>query len=74
MFEKVIQMFEHVILGFGVLIGELEHHGPDEDLAAGFSFTFTDGGEDAGDWWNGGGLLSMVLTLATILAIMWSLP
>ena len=28
---------------FGVLIGELEHHGADEDLAAGVCFPFTDG-------------------------------
>ena len=29
------------VLGFGVLIGELEHHRPDEDLAAGVCFSFT---------------------------------
>ena len=34
-------MFEYEILGFGVLIGELEHHGTDEDLAAGVDFSFT---------------------------------
>ena len=32
--EKVIQLSEYEILGFGVLICELEHHGPDEDLSA----------------------------------------
>ena len=34
-------MFEYEILGFGVLIGEFEHHSPDEDLAAGVDFSFT---------------------------------
>ena len=42
MFEKVVQLSEHEILGFGVLIGELEHHGPDEDLAAGVCLSFAD--------------------------------
>ena len=40
-FEKAVQMFEYVFLGFGVLIGELEHHSADEDLAAGVCFSFT---------------------------------
>ena len=39
-FEKVIQMSEHEVLGFWVLIGDLEHHGTDEDLAAGVCFSF----------------------------------
>ena len=40
MFEKVIQMSEHEVLGFWVLIGEFEHHSADEDLAAGVCFSF----------------------------------
>ena len=40
-FEKFIQMFDHELLDVGVLIGELEHHGTDEDLAAGVCFSFT---------------------------------
>ena len=40
-FEKFLQMLDHEILGFGVLIGELEHHSADEDLAAGVCFSFT---------------------------------
>ena len=39
-FEKVIQMFEYVFLGFGVLIGDLEQHSADEYLAAGVRFSF----------------------------------
>ena len=39
-FEKVIQMLDHELLDVGVLIGELEHHGPHEDLAAGVCFSF----------------------------------
>ena len=35
-------MSEHEFLGFWVLIGDLEHHGPDEDLAAGICFPFAD--------------------------------
>ena len=31
------------VLGFGVLIGELEHHSADEDLAAGVCFSFAPG-------------------------------
>ena len=38
--EKFIQMSEHEVLGFWVLIGDLEHHGPDEDLAASVYFSF----------------------------------
>ena len=42
-FEKVIQMLDHKLLDVGVLIGELEHHSADEDLAAGVCFSFADG-------------------------------
>ena len=45
MIEKLFQIFEHEILGFGVLIGELEHHSPDGDLAAGVCFSFAGGDE-----------------------------
>ena len=38
--EKLIQMLDHELLDVGVLIGELEHHSADEDLAAGVCFPF----------------------------------
>ena len=36
-------MLDHELLGFGVLIGELEQHSADEYLAAGVCFSFADG-------------------------------
>ena len=41
MFKKFIQILEHEFLAFWVLIYLLEHHSPDEDLAARVSFSFT---------------------------------
>ena len=57
--EKVIQMLDHELLDVGVLIGELEHHSADEDLAAGVCFSFAAERRERTRWVRAFSLLSL---------------